>query len=114
MGIENILRIIGSSHDDIIHNRNHVQQYYLQNGGVDQEQCQLEVCHKASSEFKESTMTDNKSHTPTVSVLEKLKAPKHSDLTQKNAVDLSPPPKGKKGLDILRIISSCLVPRSCA
>ena len=42
-----------------------------------------EVCHKAGSEFEESTMTDNKSHTPTVSVLGKLKAPKHSDLIQK-------------------------------
>ena len=51
-----------------------------------------------------STMTDSESHTPTVSLLERLKAPKHSDLTQKCAVDLSPPPKGKKGLDILKII----------
>ena len=50
-------------------------------------------------------MTDSESHTPTVSLLERLKAPKHSDLTQKSAVGLSPPPKGKKGLDILRIIA---------
>ena len=55
-----------------------------------------EVCHKASSEFEESTMTDNESHTPRVSLLERLKAPKHSDLTQKCTVDQSPPPKGKK------------------
>ena len=43
-----------------------------------------EVRHKASSEIEESTctMTDSESHTPTVSLLEKLKAPKHSDFTR--------------------------------
>ena len=41
-------------------------------------------------------MTDSESHIPTISLLERLKAPKHSDLTQKCAVDLSPSPKGKK------------------
>jgi len=40
LGVEDNLQIIGSSHDDIIHNRNHVQQYYLENGVIDLEQCQ--------------------------------------------------------------------------
>ena len=49
-----------------------------------------------SSEIEESTFstTNSESHTRTVFLLETLKAPKRSDLTQKHVVD--PPPKGKR------------------
>ena len=40
-----------------------------------------EVHNEASSEVKESTTTESESHNPTVYMLEKLKAPKRSDLT---------------------------------
>ena len=56
------------------------------------------ICSCTSSEVEEftSTTTDSESHTRTVSLLEKLKAPKHSDLTRKRAVDQNLPPKDKR------------------
>ena len=56
------------------------------------------ICSCTSSEVEESTSTttDSESHTRTVSLLEKLKAPKHSDLSRKRAMDQNPPPKGKR------------------
>ena len=53
-----------------------------------------------SSEIEESTSstTDSESHTRTVSLLEKLKAPKRSDLTRKCVVVTILHPKAKEDL----------------
>ena len=72
---------MGSSHDDNIANRNHVQEYckWRRRSAV--------VLVAKSRNESTSTTTDCESHTRTFSLLEKLKAPKHSDLTRKRAVD---------------------------
>ena len=53
-------------------------------------------CSSSKVEECTSTTTESESHTPKVSLLEKLKAPKRSDLTRKCTVDLNPLPKGKR------------------
>ena len=53
-------------------------------------------CTSSKIEESTSSTTNSESHTRTVSLLEKLKAPKHSDLTRKRVVDHNLPPKSKR------------------
>ena len=75
---------MGRLRDDIIANKTTCSKWRRRSG-----------CTSSEVEESTSSTTDSESHTHTVPLLEKLKAPKRSDLTRKRAVDHNPPPKGK-------------------